>query len=65
MATKPLPPSDDVVISVPTTRWVMEEIQKHAASGRYPRSFSACAEEFLRAALRDAARPAGKETPRG
>jgi hypothetical protein len=48
-----LPASDEVVISIPTTRWVMEAIQKHAASGRYPRSFAACAEEFLRVALRE------------
>lgn len=47
-----LPATDEVVISLTTTRWVMEEIQRHAASGRYPRSFSACAEELLRAQLR-------------
>lgn len=55
VATKPLPASDEVVLSIPTTRWVMEEIRRHADSGRYPRSFSACAEEFLRSALREEA----------
>ena len=47
-----LPADDEVVISIPTTRWVMDQIRALAASGRYPSRFSACAEEILRAALR-------------
>jgi hypothetical protein len=44
---------DEVVISLTTTRWAMERLQALAVSGRYPRSFSACADEVLRAALRE------------
>jgi hypothetical protein len=51
--SRPLPADDEVVISVPTTRWVMDRILALAASGRYPRSFSACADEILRTALRE------------
>lgn len=53
-----LPADDQVVISIPTTRWAMDQIKKLAASGRYPSSFSACADEVLRAALRDIEREA-------
>lgn len=60
----PLPASDEVVISVPTTRWAMEQIEALAKSGRYPRSFSACADEILRAALREIEREATRKDGR-
>lgn len=52
-----LPATDAVVLSVPTTRWSLEQLQAHAASGRYPTSLCACADEILRAALREIERP--------
>lgn len=41
------------ILHVPTTGWAMEQLRALAASGRYREDVAACADEILRAALRD------------